>query len=290
MLKKLQDRWKVNGWSLLLILLTFAIGGSLCGYLGRQILGFLQMPKGAGWIILYILLITLLWPLCVIIISVPFGQFAFFKKYISKIFSRFGATEKKNTVKRLAIFASGAGSNAQKIIEYFRGNKNIIISLIVSSKVDAGVVQVAANNHIQCIILNRELPLSSQALIDVLQEKEIDMIVLAGFLKKIPAGLIHAYPHKIINIHPALLPLYGGKGMYGAHVHEAVIANREKQSGITIHYVDEVYDHGAIIFQASCKVVQDDTPASLAQKIHTLEHEHYPAIIETLLKSKIEVK
>lgn len=289
MLKKLQDRWKVNGWSLLLIILTFAIGGSLCGYLGRQILGFLQISKGAGWVMLYILLITLLWPVCVIFISIPFGQFAFFKNYISKIFARFGGSS-NNKPRRLAIFASGAGSNAQKIIEHFRGNKNVQVSLIISNRADAGVIRVAADHQIECIILNKELPLNSPALINILKAKEIDLIVLAGFLKKIPQGLIKAFPHKIINIHPALLPLYGGKGMYGTHVHEAVIANREKQSGITIHYVDEVYDHGEIIFQETCNVSSQDTPATLAQKIHILEHQHYPLVIENILKSKIEVK
>lgn len=181
---------------------------------------------------------------------------------------------------KIAIFASGTGTNAQKIIEHFSKNNFIGVALIVSNKKDAGVLNVAAQNNIPTLIIEKDLFFDTNTYISLLQKLEIDFIVLAGFLWKIPQNLIAAYPNKIINIHPALLPKYGGKGMYGTKVHEAVILNKEKESGITIHYVDEQYDHGKIIFQASCSVDENDTPESLAQKIHQLEHQYFPTIIE----------
>ena len=181
---------------------------------------------------------------------------------------------------QLAIFASGAGSNAKKIIEYFRGNPLIQVSLIVSNRPDAGVLQIAETEHIPAMVIEKEKFFRGNGYVEELQEKKIGFIVLAGFLWKIPSSLIRAFPGKIVNIHPALLPKYGGKGMYGAHVHEAVIAAKEKESGITIHYVDELYDHGKVIFQATCKVNEQDTAETLAAKIHLLEHEHFPKVIE----------
>jgi len=184
----------------------------------------------------------------------------------------------------MAIFASGAGTNANKIINYFRGHTHINISLIVSNKPEAGVLKIAEREKIPTLIIEKEKFFRGNAYSNELKEAGIDFIVLAGFLWKIPSQLIKAYPHKIINIHPALLPKYGGKGMYGKHVHEAVIKAGEKESGITIHYVDEIYDHGKIIFQAICPVLPDDNPDALANRIHQLEHEHYSGVIENLLK------
>lgn len=184
----------------------------------------------------------------------------------------------------LAIFASGAGSNAAKIIEHFRNHPTVVINLIVSNKKEAGVWGIAAANHIDTLYINRESFIESDTCVKELQSRGIDFIVLAGFLWKVPETLIHAYPGKIINIHPALLPKYGGKGMYGMHVHEAVIAAGEKESGITIHYVDAHYDEGDIIFQAKCSIEPNDTASSLAAKIHVLEHAHFPKVIERLLK------
>jgi phosphoribosylglycinamide formyltransferase 1 len=186
-------------------------------------------------------------------------------------------------MKRIAIFASGAGSNARKIIEHFTNNSNISIALIVSNKQQAGVLAIAEENKIPTLILEKEQFFRGNAYVDELKHAGIDFIVLAGFLWKVPVALIKAYPQKISNIHPALLPNYGGKGMYGHFVHEAVIANKEIESGISIHYVDELYDHGRIIFQASCVVKDNDTPDSLAQRIHELEHKHYAKVIEELL-------
>lgn len=185
---------------------------------------------------------------------------------------------------KLAIFASGAGSNAAKIIEHFKNSSTVVIDLIVCNKKEAGVWGIAAANQIDTLYINRESFIESDACVKQLQARSIDFIVLAGFLWKVPESLIQAYPGKIINIHPALLPKYGGKGMYGMHVHEAVIAAGEKESGITIHYVDAHYDEGDIIFQAKCAVEPGDTPASLAAKIHVLEHAHFPVVIEKLLK------
>jgi phosphoribosylglycinamide formyltransferase-1 len=184
---------------------------------------------------------------------------------------------------RIAIFASGAGSNARKIIEHFSQHPKIRIELIVCNKPQAGVLNIADEHGIPTLILDKEQFFRGNAYVDEFKADDIDFIVLAGFLWKVPNALIHAYPEKIVNIHPALLPKYGGKGMYGNFVHEAVIANKETESGISIHVVDEVYDHGKIVFQAKCEVRTDDTPESLAARIHELEHKHYARVIEELL-------
>lgn len=186
-------------------------------------------------------------------------------------------------VKKIAVFASGAGSNAARIIDRFRVHKSIHITLIVCNNPDAGVLNIAEKENIPALIIEKERFFRGDAYIKELKEKKIDFIVLAGFLWKIPDTLIKVFRDKIINIHPALLPKYGGKGMYGPAVHEAVIAAKEKESGITIHYVDELYDHGKIIFQAKCPVPENDNAGSLAQRIHALEHEYYPKVIEDLI-------
>ena len=190
-------------------------------------------------------------------------------------------------MKQIAIFASGAGSNAKTIIEYLavlnkNGKATSTVSLIVSNKPDAGVLTIAAENQIASLVIEKEKFFRDNAYVDELKAAKIDFIVLAGFLWKIPATLIKAFHGKMINIHPALLPKYGGKGMYGQFVHEAVIANKEKESGITIHYVDEVYDHGQIILQATHLVAEDDTSETLASKVQALEHRHFPAAVALL--------
>ena len=288
MFKKLRAKWKVKGWELLLIISIFAIGGSICGYAARKILLISGLEKNFIWVLLYIVLITILWPLIVIIVSIPFGQLAFFLKYIQKIGTRIFKREVRYINKsraKIAIFASGAGSNANKIIEFFKNNSQIKIDLIVSNKLNSGVLQIARANGIETLLVNRD-QLKTVGFIKKLKKRNIELVVLAGFLLKIPPELLQAFPKKIINIHPALLPAYGGKGMYGMHVHNAVISNREKQSGISVHYADEIYDHGEIIFQATSNIEEGDTPASLSQKIQLLEHAHYPAVIENILKSK----
>ena len=194
-------------------------------------------------------------------------------------------TEDRESV-HVAVFASGAGSNTQKIVDYFRNHNSIKISLIVCNKPEAGVLHIADKENIPALLINREKFFNDDAYLDVLKKTKIDFIVLAGFLWKIPLLLIQAYPYKIINIHPALLPEHGGKNMYGNHVHEAVIASGSKESGITIHYVDEHYDNGDILFQAKCTVDENETPETLAQKIHLLEYENYPPIIEGVINKQ----
>lgn len=181
----------------------------------------------------------------------------------------------------LAIFASGAGSNAEKIIQHFQGHPHIRVALVVCNKPGAGVLNIAARYGVASILIDRAGFYAEHSCLADL--KNIDFIVLAGFLWKMPAVIVEAFPNKIINIHPALLPNYGGKGMYGMHVHEAVINAGEKESGISIHYVNEHYDEGNIIFQAKCPIEAGDTPSMLAEKIHVLEHRHFPEVIEQLL-------
>ena len=290
MFQRLQQKWRVNGLQVLLILCTFAVGGSLTGYAGKKLMNLLFVEQRWLWVVIYILIITIIWPVAVLVVSLFFGQHRFFLKYIRKIGSRIGIAKPKEskplTPANIAIFASGAGSNAKKIIDHFRNSGTVIISLIACNKPGAGVLNIAAAENIPVILIEKEKFFHGNAYVDELKELKIDLIVLAGFLWKIPDGSIKAFPRKIVNIHPALLPKFGGKGMYGNFVHEAVIKAGEKVSGITIHYVDEHYDNGDTIFQVRCAVLQSDTPDSLAQRIHLLEHAHYPAIIEDLLKSR----
>ncbi|MDB5276856.1 MAG: formyltetrahydrofolate-dependent phosphoribosylglycinamide formyltransferase [Ferruginibacter sp.] len=284
MLQKLQQRWKVNGINLILIIFTFAIGGSFCGLAARKILAITSIEEKTIWIFSYIVLVSLLWPVCVLLVSIPFGQFSFFKGYLVKVWDKISG-KKIPDPPLIAIFASGAGSNAQKIIAYFNAHSGAgKVALIVCNKPGAGVLDIAKQHHINTMLLDKEQFFHSDNYISEFKKLGIQFIVLAGFLWKIPSSLIKAYPNKIVNIHPALLPKYGGKGMYGSKVHEAVIAAGEKESGITIHYVDELYDHGNIIYQATCKIDAADDAGILAQKIHLLEHQHYPTVIEQVLK------
>ncbi|MGZ8557788.1 MAG: phosphoribosylglycinamide formyltransferase [Chitinophagaceae bacterium] len=316
MLQRLQQKWKVNGLQLVLILCTFAIGGSMTGFAGKKIMNFFFIDQRWIWLVTYIIIVTAVWPFSVLLVSIPFGQYRFFTKYLQKMGNRMGlrsykskvgqqATGIKNVaidnlskssgttdnsftthqspITHVAIFASGAGSNAQKIIDHFRDSALIKIALIVCNKPGAGVLSIAVKENIPAIITDKEKFFRGSAYTQDLKEKKIDFIILAGFLWKIPDELIKEFPGKIINIHPALLPKYGGKGMYGNNVHEAVIGAGEKESGITIHYVDGHYDNGDIIFQARCAVLENDTAASLASRIHQLEHEHYPKVIEKIL-------
>ena len=185
---------------------------------------------------------------------------------------------------KLAILASGSGTNAENIAKHFEGNEDIKVSLIISNKEDAYVLERAKKLNIPSYTYNKREFEESTNIIKLLEEYKIDYIILAGFLLKISQKLVDAYPNRIINIHPALLPKYGGKGMYGDNVHKAVIKSKEKASGITIHYVNENYDEGAIIFQSTCEVTDNDTAIDLAKKVHKLEYEHFPKIIEILVK------
>ena len=186
-------------------------------------------------------------------------------------------------MKNIILFASGAGSNVQAILDYFKDKEKIRPVAIVCNNPKAGVTQIAEKEGIPLIWTDRKAILNDDFLGELKQLKP-DWIILAGFLLKIPEAVVKGFPNKIINIHPALLPKYGGKGMYGHHVHQAVIDNKEKESGITIHYINEHYDEGNTILQACCTVVSEDTAETLAKKIHQLEHFYFPRAIEFLIR------
>jgi formyltetrahydrofolate-dependent phosphoribosylglycinamide formyltransferase len=311
MFRKLQEKWKVNGWRLLVILITFAIGGSLTGLAGKKILHAMNISSPALYIPVYVITVTFLWPLIVLLVSIPLGQFHFFSVYIGKLFQRVRSgrggkepalparttsakdrsTDGRSPVPqaripcRVAIFASGAGSNAQQIINHFRDHPLVKIALVVCNREGAGVIDIAARENIPLLLVQRKSFAEGTACLEHLQKERIDFIVLAGFLLRMPLSLVVAFPRRIVNIHPALLPRFGGAGMYGQFVHEAVIQSGETESGITIHYVDEHYDNGDVIFQTACPVLEGDTPETIARRIHQLEHLHYPRVVEEILGS-----
>ena len=366
-IQSLQEKWKVRGSQFWLIMLTFALGGSLSGRLCSFLLNLVFLEKNWAFWLVYPLFLTILWPFSVIFVSFFTGQFRFFRGYLSRVgakvfgfggsvatsgsydstldstsgqssFKTFAAPSTASAAPtsssvssaatsfstaapiHIAIFASGTGSNARKIIEYFEGassglaaagdssltseaskstSSQVKVSLIVCNVPDAGVLAIAKEKGIPTLLINKG-EFAATGYVESLHNADIQFIVLAGFLWKVPEVLVRAYQpgmkidgalvngkenvsKGIINIHPALLPKYGGKGMYGSRVHEAVIATGEKESGITIHWVNEHYDEGGIIFQATCEVVSGDTPETLADKIHVLEHAHFAPTIAKLL-------
>lgn len=289
MFKRLQEKWGVSTRQFWILFIVFGLTGITTATLTRYITSWLGMDETSFWLWKLLLRVgMLLFGYQVILLSYGFllGQWAFFWKYEKKLLFRLGFTSlaQKNTHTKpptaIAIFASGAGSNARKIIEHLKGHVSIQVALIVCNKPGAGVLAIARTHQIPTLLIEKERFFKGDAYLAELQEHHIRFIVLAGFLWKVPDALIKAYPDKIINIHPALLPKYGGKGMYGMRVHEAVIAAGEKESGITIHYVNEHFDEGTPIFQARCPVAPGDTPEELAQKIHALEHRYFPEIVE----------
>lgn len=332
-IQRLQSKWGVGAFQFWLIILTFAFGGSLSGWLNKKILNLVFLEKNWAFWVIYPILLTILWPISVILVSFVTGQFRFFSGYLGRILERFTgkkgssiteATPGKSDLNapsiekapiHVAIFASGAGSNAKKIIEYFENkgsfqdkggeagakqvhhsniHSNIKVSLIVCNVPGAGVLDIATEKGIPTLLINKA-EFNETGYVESLRNADIHFIVLAGFLWKVPEVLVHAFTpgmkidaqgnttKGIINIHPALLPNYGGKGMYGARVHDAIINAGEKESGITIHWVDAHYDEGDIIFQARCTVEPGDTSSMLAQKIHALEHAHFAPTIEKIL-------
>jgi phosphoribosylglycinamide formyltransferase 1 len=184
---------------------------------------------------------------------------------------------------KIAIFASGSGSNAQNIAEFFKNSDGVKIDCILSNRTDAYVLERAKSLEIDTLTFSKEDFYDSKNVLHFLQLRGVDFIILAGFLWLIPKYLIEAYPKKIVNIHPALLPKFGGKGMYGMKVHQAVVDAKEPESGITIHYVNEKYDDGDILFQAKCPVEATDTAEMVAEKVHALEYKHFPAVIEKII-------
>ena len=188
-------------------------------------------------------------------------------------------------MRRIAILASGEGTNAERIIRHFMLSETAGVALVITNKPGVGALRRADGLGVPTCVISPQGFANGEAL-DTLRRFQIDFIVLAGFLLKVPENLLKEYPNHVVNIHPALLPKFGGKGMYGSHVHKAVIAAGEKESGITIHYVNEHYDEGGIIFQATCPVLSDDTPETLAERVHALEYEYFPKVIEAVMLGK----
>tara|TARA_B100000809_G_scaffold266599_1_gene330163 strand:+ start:18976 stop:19548 length:573 start_codon:yes stop_codon:yes gene_type:complete len=187
-------------------------------------------------------------------------------------------------MKRMVVFASGSGTNAENIIKYFQKTNLAEVTLVLSNKSDAKVLYRAEKLSVPSESFTKSEFIDSDKIITILRKESPDLIVLAGFLLKFPEFILKEFPNKVINIHPALLPKYGGKGMYGMHVHESVVKHKEPETGITIHYVNENYDEGAVIFQERFQLSENDTAASVASKIHELEYEYFPKVIEEILK------
>ncbi|CAH0995436.1 Phosphoribosylglycinamide formyltransferase [Emticicia aquatica] len=185
---------------------------------------------------------------------------------------------------RIAIFASGSGSNAERLTTFFAENKSVSIEFFLSNNPTAGVIERGRRLGVPTILFDKKTFTKTDKIVELLQKQQIDLIILAGFLWLIPENLVKAFPNKIINIHPALLPKYGGKGMWGHFVHEAVVAAGEKESGITIHYVNEHYDEGKVIFQAKCDVIPSDSPEDVAFKVQALEHKYFPEVIQKVIQ------
>jgi phosphoribosylglycinamide formyltransferase-1 len=188
-------------------------------------------------------------------------------------------------MKKIVLFASGSGSNVENIVQFFQDNPNVTIASVLTNKRSAKVLDRCNKLNVSALYFNRHAFFKTDCVLNLLDSMQPDLIVLAGFLLKIPQKMVAKYPNKIVNIHPALLPKFGGKGMYGMRVHEAVKENKETETGITIHYVNENYDEGAIIHQAKTLISSDDSPKDIAQKVHQLEYEHFPKVIEKLLAS-----
>jgi phosphoribosylglycinamide formyltransferase-1 len=186
-------------------------------------------------------------------------------------------------MKRIVIFASGSGTNAENLIKFFQHRDNVSVIQVLTNNPRAKVIDRCNALKISCLSFNKTAFYHTSHILDILKTNNPDLIVLAGFLWKFPEQILNQFKNKVINIHPALLPKYGGKGMYGMHVHDAVVANKESESGITIHYVNENYDEGAVIFQARCKLGENDSAQDVASKIHSLEMEHFPKVVESLL-------
>jgi len=186
-------------------------------------------------------------------------------------------------MKRIVIFASGSGTNAENLIKFFHNRENASVIQVLTNNPHAKVLERAKKLKVSALSFNKIAFTQTDDVLHLLNSNKPDLIVLAGFLWKFPESILKHFPNKVINIHPALLPKYGGKGMYGKHVHEAVVANRESETGITIHYVNEHYDDGAIIFQSKCNIHENDSAQDIANKIHDLEMEHFPKVVEALL-------
>lgn len=304
MFEGLMKKWKVSKTDLVLILCVFAITGTTTAYVSKVITGWVGFTDATHWgwkLLLRLLVLVFGYQAILLTVAFLFGQFPFFWRYEKKILQTLGLMKKEQGSEvqgcassqvdtfrgaqvKMAVFASGAGSNAEKLIHYFKSSEAGRVALVVCNKPGAGVLAIAEKENIPTLLLEKERFFRGDAYVPYLREQKIDFIILAGFLWKIPQPLISAYPKRIVNIHPALLPKYGGKGMYGQYVHEAVLNAGEVETGISIHYVDEHYDNGDIIFQTACPVLPGDKPGDIANRVHQLEHMHYPRVVERVLK------
>lgn len=328
MFSRLKQKWNVSNRQFVVIFIAFGCTGLTAAYLTKVITSWVGMDENSWWVYRWLIKLSMLlfgYHLLLLFYGGLFGEWKFFWSFEKRLLQRLRIIKNstpgpatlvkiaggnpiqqdrivKETVQpqpsqsravdtmRIAIFASGAGSNARQIIRHFAKHDKIEVALIVCNKPGAGVLAIAEENKVNTLLINREEFITGDGYVMELKNAGIDFIVLAGFLWKIPDALIQAYPNRIINIHPALLPKYGGKGMYGSRVHEAVIAAGEKESGITIHYVDGHYDNGDIIMQATCPIEPGDSPEMLAAKVHQLEHRHYPEVVEKLLTENIQIR
>lgn len=290
----MQQKWGISGTQFWVIFIAFGLTGTTTAIITRYITQWIGFTAETFWvwkILLRIFILVFGYQVILLGFGAILGQWNFFWKYEKKLLQKLGFMKseiEKNSQKitKMAIFASGQGSNAANIIEYFKNRVDVKVVLIVCNKPGAGVLSIALNNQIPTLLIEKDRFAKGDAYLPELKAAGVDFIVLAGFLWKVPPALIAGYPNQIINIHPALLPKYGGKGMYGGKVHEAVIAAGEPESGITIHFVNEHYDEGASIFQAACKIEPTDTAEILASKIHELEYAHFPKQIDELLAAQ----
>ncbi len=188
--------------------------------------------------------------------------------------------------KKIVIFASGSGTNARNIIQYFKSTQKVEVVAVFSNKKSAKALKKAHQLNVKALYFDRDALYRTNEVLHLLQDINPHLIVLAGFLWVFPDHILKKFPNKVINLHPALLPKYGGKGMYGINVHQSVLENKEEESGITIHYVNDKYDEGEIIFQAKTEIVKNETPETLTEKIHTLEYKYFPKVIEELLEKE----
>lgn len=287
MFRKLQERWGLSTRTFWIVFLAFGLTGTTTAFLTRYVTQWLGMDAHSEWYYrLAVRVFMLLFGYQVILLSYGFllGQWAFFWKYELKLLRKLKILPQPPLKTPIAIFASGTGSNALKIMQYFQQHPTISVDLLVCNKPGAGVIHHAEKYSVPVLLIEKERFFRGDAYIPVLHQHRISCIVLAGFLWKIPAALVAAYPNKMLNIHPALLPKFGGKGMYGEFVHRAVLEAGEQESGISIHLVNEHFDEGEVIFQATCPIEANETPHSLAQKIHQLEHAHFSRVIEQFIQ------
>lgn len=287
MLRKWRQRWGLTAAQSVVVLLVFAITGTLTAWLARTITGWLGLDATDHWALRLAVRLAVLvfaYPFILLTVGVIAGQGRFFILFLKKMIGIKKKQEMRKPVP-VAVFASGSGSNAEALWQYFKQDGSAAIALIVCNKKDAGVVEKAAAWGVPVLHIEKERFFKEDGYLPELHKAGIQFLVLAGFLWKVPAVLIRHYPQSIVNIHPALLPRHGGKGMWGQHVHEAVLAAGDAESGITIHYVDEQYDHGHIIFQARCAVLPTDNAQTLAQRVLELEHRWYPKIVAQIVSN-----